>query len=103
MQLTEQLGLSPLELGAMPVLEQLSLATPSKRSPMPIRFSVSTNLLALPSRGSPLPANVLLQLLLPSIFDASAPFLFSPLQSASLKLRAQQSWLVFQDQLLPML
>lgn len=62
-QLTGQLGLSPLKLGATPVLalEQLSLATPSKRSPRSILFSVLTNLLTLPFVGSPLlPANVAL-------------------------------------------
>jgi hypothetical protein len=108
MQLTEQLELSPLQLGGVPVLtlEQLSLATPSKRSPKPILFSVFTitNLLTLPFTGSPpLLVSVLLQLLLPSIFEASAPFLFSPLQSSSLKLRARRSWLVFQGRLPPIL
>lgn len=106
MQLTEQLVLSPLQLGATPVLalELLSLATPSRRSPKPILFSAFTNLLALPFIGSPpLLANVRLQLLLASIVEASAPFLFSLLRSSSLKLRAQQSWLVVHGRLPPML
>jgi len=110
MQLTEQLELSPLKLDAAPVLalEQLSPATPSKRSPKPILFAVFTNLLTLASIGPPLPANVLLRLLPPSFiiiisFEASAPFLFAPLPSSSLRPHAQQSLLVFQGRLPPML
>ena len=106
MQLAELLGLSRLELDAVAVLapEQLSPAAPSECSPksevVPPWPKLAITLLALAFADSPvLPANVVLQLLLAAVVDASAPFLFSPLLSFSWRPHVQQSVLVFRGRL----